>query len=95
MFMKLESINFTLEKLSKMQMLNKGKKKLAVTTKKQLDNDKVVKKTCIFRRKINAVFSIMGLSTEFYGVPTNLNFQYLTNWSKRIEVLPILFFQYT
>ena len=80
MFMKLESINFTLEKLSRMQMLNKGKKKLAVTKKKQLDNDKVVKKTCTFRRKINAVFSIMGLSTEFYGVPTNLNFQYLTNW---------------
>ena len=42
MFMELESKNFTLEKLSRSQMLNKGETK-------KIDNDKAMKRTCMFR----------------------------------------------
>ena len=50
MFMEPESINFTLEKLSRTQMLNKGKKTNKQTNKKkQLDKDKAMKKACMFR----------------------------------------------
>ena len=54
MFMELDSINLTLEKLPRTQILNKSKNNN--NNKKQLDNDKAMKKTCIFRKKINAAF---------------------------------------
>ena len=44
MFTELELIDFTLEKLPRTLMINKGKK-----NPKQLDNDKVMKKTSLFR----------------------------------------------